>query len=133
MLHNRAIWSGLALAAIAAPADAQRVGWQNVSSATVQLGVTSETLPVRASPWARQLRLCVDRRAVGIRDVFIKFDRGAEQRVSVRNIIHPGQCSLSAPIRLNTFRGRHAQVRSVRVDLTRLGRGVRPVITLQAR
>ena len=133
MFNRRILMSSLVLAMIAAPADGQRRGWRNVSSATVQLGVSSETLRVRGAEWARHLRLCVNRRAVGIRDVTIEFNRGASQRVSVRRVIRPGECSLSAPIRIRTFGGRNAQVRSVRVELTRLAGGVRPVITLQGR
>ena len=133
MFSKQLLTGSLALAMIAVPADAQRRGWRNVSSATVQLGVTSETLRVRNADWLRQLRLCVDRRAVAIRDVTVNFSRGAAHRVSVRRVIRPGECSLSAPIRIPTFRGRNAEVRSVRVELTRLVGGVRPIISLQGR
>ena len=124
---------GAILAAIAAPADAQRPRWETVSSATVHLGVTSETLRVRNASWARQLRLCVGRRSVGIRDVRIDFDRGASQTVSVRRVIRAGECSISAPVRVRSNRGRRDEIRAVRIGLTRLASGTRPVISLQAR
>jgi len=133
MFRTQALVGGLALVMIAAPADAQRARWETVSSATVNLGVTSETLRVRGASWARQLRLCVKRRSVAIRDVRINFERGSPQRVSIRRVIRAGECSLSAPIRIRSDRGRNDQIRSVRVDLTRLASGTRPVISLQAR
>lgn len=133
MFSKQAFAIGLALATIAAPADAQRARWETVSSTTVSLGVTSETLRVRSAPWASQLRLCVSRRAVGIRDLRIEFDRGSPQRVSVRRVIRAGECSISAPIQVRTDRGRRDHIRAVRVELTRLASGTRPVINLQAR
>jgi hypothetical protein len=133
MFSKQTLLIGVALAAIAAPADAQRSRWETVSSARVNLGVTSETLRVRGASWARQLRLCVSRRSVAIRDVRIEFERSSPQRVSVRRVIRAGECSLSAPIRVRPDRGRNDQIRAVRVELTRLASGTRPVISLQAR
>lgn len=133
MFSKQVLIVAVALGTIAAPAEAQRARWETVSSARVNLGVTSETLRVRGASWARQLRLCVSRRSVAIRDVRIEFERAAPQRVSVRRVIRAGECSLSAPIRLRTDRGRNDQIRSVRIELTRLASGTRPVISLQAR
>jgi hypothetical protein len=133
MFSKQVLIVAVALGTIAAPAEAQRARWETVSSARVNLGVTSETLRVRGASWARLLRLCVSRRSVAIRDVRIEFERAAPQRVSVRRVIRAGECSLSAPIRLRTDRGRNDQIRSVRIELTRLASGTRPVISLQAR
>jgi hypothetical protein len=133
MFSKQTILIGLALATIAVPADAQRSRWQTISSAPVRIGVTSETLRVRNASWARELRLCVSRRAVGISDVRVEFDRGSSQRFSIRRVIRPGECSLSGPIRFRSDRGRNDQIRAVRINMTRLGSGTRPIISLQAR
>ena len=133
MFSKQTLLIGVALATIGAPAEAQRARWETVSSTTVSLGVTSETLRVRNASWARQLRLCVGRRQVGIRDVRIDFDRGASQTVSVRRVIRAGECSVSAPIRVRSNRARRDEIRAVRIGLTRLASGTRPVISLQAR
>ena len=133
MFGKQTLLIGVALAMIGAPAEAQRARWETVSSARVHLGVTSETLRVRNASWARQLRLCVGRRSVGIRDVRIDFDRGDSQTVSIRRVIRAGECSISAPIRVRSNRGRRDEIRAVRIGLTRLANGTRPVISLQAR
>lgn len=128
MFRKQVFFGSLALAIIAASAQAQRPRWVTLSSTPIGLGVTSETLRFRNAVRYRQVRFCVDRRPVFVNNVWIEFDRGSPQRFPVQRTIRAGECSLPGSPRAGNNR-----MRAVRLTFVRLNSGTRPFVRVEAR
>ena len=129
MLRRQALFATLTLTIVAVPAEAQRTRWTILNETSVRPGVSTETIWVRNRDGLREARLCIERRSVRITGVWIDFDRGRSQQVSVQRTIRPGECSLAVSLR----DGGRDRIRSVRLNLVRLTAGTRPLIRLEAR
>lgn len=133
MLRPRMLFIGLAAATTACapnapPGDRQQARWQTLGAASLRLGTNSEIIQVRGADWHRQVRLCVDRRAVRITDARIEFTRGASQRITGQQTIRAGDCSFAA-----NLRGSDGLMREIRLNFFRMTSGSRPLVRVQVR
>jgi len=114
-------------------AEAQRILWNRLGSVEVRIGSTRETLWAPGRHRYRDVRLCVDRRALRVNSFTIGFPMQSgrwpqEQFVPFNRTIAPGQCS-----RETRIRGGVRDVRQVEVHVARVTEGPRPVLRLEAR
>jgi hypothetical protein len=119
--------------AVSSAADAQRLLWDRLGSLEVRIGATRETLWAPGRRRYREVRLCVDRRALRVNSFAIGFPvQGGrwsqEQFVPFNRTIAAGQCS-----RETRIRGGARDIRQVEVRIARITEGPRPVLRLEAR
>lgn len=123
----------LAPLATSTAADAQRVLWNRLGSVEVRIGSTRETLWVPGRQRYREVRLCVDRRALRVNSFTIGFPRQGgrwpqEQFVPFSRTIAPGQCS-----RETRIRGGVRDIRQIEIRVARVTQGQRPRLRLEGR
>ena len=90
-IANRMIAAAL-VAFMAAPAIAQG-GWTMVGQRDVTDRIDRDTITVEGRRRFTQVKLCVDRHAVRIRDFDVRFRNGGNQEVSVRDVVAAGACT----------------------------------------
>lgn len=116
-----------------ASADAQRVLWNRLGTADVRINSTRETLWAAGRQRYREVRLCVDRRALRINSFTIGFPMQGgrwpqEQFVPLNRTMAPGQCTRETRIRAGL-----RDIRQVEVRIARVTEGQRPRLRLEAR
>ena len=119
--------AGLMLAA--GPADAQRWGhWRTVGFGEVR-GHDTDTIRVPGTARYHQMRLCVYRGPIEMRDVDVRFRNGGHQDIGTRRVFRAGTCSRNIDLA-----GNRRDVTSVRLIYTPLARhAVRPLVRVQVR
>ena len=127
-----ALAGGAATLAMAVPADAQRYAssrsWRTVAFTTVN-GRDSDTIRVPGTARYRQMRVCVYRGPIRMRDLDVRYRNGGRQDVRVRQLMRAGTCTRNLDLA-----GSRRDITSVRLRYTPLARGwVRPLVRVQVR
>ncbi|MGH9550220.1 MAG: hypothetical protein ACRD3W_12635, partial [Terriglobales bacterium] len=107
------------------PVAAQRWrnNWRTIASATVN-GHDRDTIRVPGTARYRQMRLCVYRGPVEMRDVDVRFRNGGHQDIRTRAVMRSGTCT-----RIVDLNGNRRDVYQVRLSYAPLRRSwVRPVV-----
>lgn len=92
------------LTAAAAPAAA----WENLGSRSVGFISDKDVISARGEGKFRQIRLCVSRNDIEMRDLDVTFGNGGNQDVTVRSIIKAGSCT-----RAIDLKGERRNIRTV--------------------
>jgi hypothetical protein len=86
---SAAALSLVCLTAAAAPAAA----WETLGSRSVGFIADKDVISARGDGKFRQIRLCVARNDIEMRDLDVKFGNGGNQDVTVRSRIKAGSCT----------------------------------------
>jgi hypothetical protein len=81
----------VSVAAISTTASANE--WEQIGSKKVDFAELRDTIRVTGKKRHRRLRLCVERRAVSMRDFDVVFANGSRQDIRIRRLIRPGTCT----------------------------------------
>lgn len=114
----------------ATPADAQsrRHSWRTIAYTTVN-GRDNDTVRVPGTVRYRQMRLCVYRGPIHMRDLDVRYRNGHRQDVAVRDMMRAGTCTRNIDLR-----GNRRDVTAVRLKYAPLARGrARPLVQVQVR
>jgi hypothetical protein len=121
----------LALVGTALPSQVQSQSrnWTTIATAHTLTRAGSEWMTVRSSRHFREVRLCVDRRALWISEFRVVYSNRPEQRVTVSRTIRPGACTFPGHLRRDG-----GTIRSIRFSHGRApASGTRPTVRAQAR
>ena len=132
-MRTRFVLIALAPLLASGPAESQRAFWDNIGSTEVRAGSTREVIWTRGLQRAREVRLCVARRALRVNSFTINFTMRQgrwpqPQTVRVDRTISPGQCS-----RPTWIRSGPRDIRQVEIRFARLQSGGRANIRVEAR
>ena len=113
-----------------APADAQRSGdWRTIGFKTVNRGVDTDRINLPGDHRFRQVRLCVFKAPLTMRDFDIRFDNGRRQDVRVRQRISAGTCTRNIDLV-----GDRRDIQWIRLQYSPIRREwARPLVRVQAR
>ncbi|NIJ19022.1 hypothetical protein FHS95_000691 [Sphingomonas naasensis] len=125
-MQSIALMIGLTMVATAVPAEPQRGRWITLGTATLRLDSSQGIIRVRGTDRYRQVRLCVERRAVRIETARVEFARGTPQVLNVRRTVGAGNCTTAETLR-------RPNMRTVRLNVGRQNHGARPIVSVQAR
>lgn len=102
--------------------------WRTIAYTTVS-GHDTDTIRVPGTARYHQIRLCVYRGPIEMRDVDVRFRNGQHQDISTRKLFEAGTCSRNIDLA-----GNRRDVTSVRLKYTPLARhAVRPLVRVQVR
>jgi hypothetical protein len=107
MIKRTALAAALCFAGFSAAA-APAFAWENLGSRSVGFGVDRDSISARGEGKFRQIRLCVARNDIQMRDLDVVFGNGGNQDVSVRSVIRQGSCT-----RAIDLKGEKRNIRSV--------------------
>jgi hypothetical protein len=119
------------VATSAAPALAQRGGWETIGTLRVDNRAERADIRVRGAERHRAIRMCNtnSNKTIRLIDVDLVFANGGEQDVNTQNSILPGRCTAAYDLR-----GRTRNIAEVKLAYAKSGvRGRDPILTVQAR
>lgn len=126
MKIGKTMVAALMLASVATAAEAQGRGWVEIGSRTVADNLERDVISGRGDGRFRQIKICVERRAVRFQDVDVVFRNGGRQDVRIRRQIGAGQCTRA--IDLNGDRRRIRRVRFIYETIRNRGPQARVVL-----
>jgi len=91
-LKSFAAVAGASLLLISAQAG-QAHAWERLGSRTVADNTETDVVSGFGQGKFKQVKLCVQSRAVHFKDVDVLFGNGGHQDVKIRSLIPPGQCT----------------------------------------
>jgi len=91
MMTARLIAATAALFCVSAAAPA--FAWEKLGSRSVGFVADTDTISGRGEGKFKQIRLCVAKNAIQMRDLDVKFGNGGNQDVQVRANFRPGSCT----------------------------------------
>lgn len=113
--------------AVTGPAEPQGRRWITLGTVTLRVDSSQGIIRVRGADRYREVRLCVQRRAVRIDNARIQFaQQSTPQVLTIRRTIGPGECT--APQAL-----RRPNVRMISLNVERQSRGARSIVSAQGR
>jgi hypothetical protein len=119
-----AIAAGTAMLALATPASA----WEQIGYQQADMRRDHDTIQVRGNDRYRQIRLCVERSPLRMRDLKVVYNNGAVQDVRVRRRFDPDSCT-----RAIDLRGRRRNIDTVEMTYDRRGEGAPAAVKVYAR
>lgn len=114
----------------AGPGSAQQWGhWRTIAFKTVNGGTDVDRINVRSNNRYRQVRLCVYKAPLRMRDFDIRFENGQRQDVRVRQLIGADMCTRNIDLH-----GDRRRIDWIRLKYERIARGMqRPLVRVQVR
>lgn len=102
--------------------------WEQIGYQQADMNRDRDRIVVRGNDRHRQIRLCVERQPLRMRDMNVDFANGGNQSVALRQRFQPGSCT-----RVVDLRGRARNVAAINLFYDKVVNGPPAIVRVYAR